>query len=95
MERDQLIVIAIAAFILGIIIFLFLIRWAVKSANEDMVRSLRILINMKAEELKEKGIDPRKSLEPLNELDELKKLRSQERITQKQLEEMIKEKFIL
>jgi hypothetical protein len=79
---------------LNLVVLYYIIYVAVKSANADLTRSVRILINLKALELTKNGIDPKEALRPLQEISELKRMISNGQLSQKELDEKLKEYLI-
>jgi hypothetical protein len=79
---------------LNLVVLYYIIDVAVKSANADLTRSVRILINLKALELTKNGIDPKEALRPLQEINELKRKKSNGQLNQKEFDEKLKENLI-
>jgi hypothetical protein len=82
--EDSVLPIIIIAGIINLALMFAIFFYAVKMANKPLNRYLRILINMKAEELSKADIDPQKPIDKVDELDRLIKLRSSEQITSEQ-----------
>lgn len=82
--EDSLIPILIIAGIINLAIFFAVIFYAVRMANKPLQRYLRILINLKADDLRKQGLEPNKAVEDVDNLDALLKQFSNGQITQEQ-----------
>lgn len=74
-EFTTVLFIYVASMIVALLIIYFVVKAAVFSANRQLLRSTRILCNLKAIELKKAGLtdaEIRKSVELVDELENLK-----------------------
>jgi hypothetical protein len=94
MEDQTLWLIIIAAFILNLVILYFIIYFATKSANDDLLRAVRILVNLKAAELKKEGIDVAEAKALVNKIDELNKLKGSGKIAAEELKVKLYDQLI-
>lgn len=86
MEENTIYAIIIIGGLINLAILFAVIYYAVNLNNKPIKRLLRILINMKAEELRKQGIDPQKSINAVDELDALVKQLSNAQITKEQFD---------
>lgn len=94
---EAFLVIYIISVVIGLVILYFLMMYAVKAGNKKTLFALRLLINLKAIEMRRAGFTDSEIKEALNSVrrvDELNKALINEEITREQYELQTKEFLI-
>jgi preprotein translocase subunit YajC len=85
----------IIASVIGLIVFFFLIYFAIRSGTSELNEKIDLLLKLKIEEMKKRGMtgEVTKVQDGIIEMKRLKKLKSQGYLTTQQLEEKEKQIF--